>query len=146
VPRKFNRSSFVYQSPGNFRKSVEVCKRAIEIDPNFPPAHVNLAWTYLALENYAEAERTVRQAAERKLVVPDLLTLPYFPAFHKGDRAGMERAAAQARNSPGRGRLDHQYRGVCSGLRGSLATSKDHDPAGKGPGGAVPSDRKGCYV
>jgi hypothetical protein len=35
------------------------------------------------------------------LVVPDLLILPYFPAFYKGDRAGIERAAAQARNSPG---------------------------------------------
>jgi tetratricopeptide (TPR) repeat protein len=97
----FNGSSGVYQALGNFRKSVEVCKRAIEIDPNFPPGYVNLAWTYLALENYAEAETTVRQAAERKLVVPDLLILPYFLAFYKGDRAGMERAAAQARNSPG---------------------------------------------
>ena len=80
---------------------MEACKRAIEIDPNFPPAQANLAWTYLALENYAEAETTVRQAAERKLVVPDLLILPYFLAFYKGDRAGMESSAAQARNSPG---------------------------------------------
>ena len=94
-------SSVVYQAMGNFRKSVEVCKRAMEIDPNFPPGPVNLAWTYLALENYAEAERTVRQAAERKLVVPDLLILPYFLAFYKGDRVGMQRAAAQANNSPG---------------------------------------------
>jgi tetratricopeptide (TPR) repeat protein len=97
----FNGSSGVYQAIGNFPKSVEVCKRSIAIDPDFPPGPVNLAWTYLALENYAEAERTVEQAAERKLVVPDLLILPYFLAFYKGDGAAMERAAAQARNSPG---------------------------------------------
>ena len=97
----FNGSSVAYQAFGNFRKSIEACKRAIEIDPNFPPAQANLAWTYLALENYAEAETTVRQAAERKSVIPDLLILPYFLSFYKGDRAGMERAAAQARNSPG---------------------------------------------
>jgi tetratricopeptide (TPR) repeat protein/predicted Ser/Thr protein kinase len=97
----FNGSSGVYQGLGNFRKSVEACKRVIEIDPDFPPGYVNLAWTYLALENYAAAERTVEQAAERKLAVPDLLILPYFLAFYKGDRARMERAAAQAKNSPG---------------------------------------------
>lgn len=48
-----------------------------------------------------EAEKTVQQASERKMVVPDLLILPYVLAFYKGDRAGMERAAAQAKNSPG---------------------------------------------
>ena len=75
----FTLSSVVYQTLGKFQKSVEVCKRAIEINPNFPPGPVNLAWTYLALERYADAERTVQQAAERKLVVPDLLILPYCP-------------------------------------------------------------------
>jgi eukaryotic-like serine/threonine-protein kinase len=100
-PAGFVGSSGVYQAIGNFPKSVEVCKRSIEIDPTFPPGPVNLAWTYLALENYAEAERTVQQAVGRKLVVPDLLILPYFLAFYRGDRAGMGRAAAQARNSPG---------------------------------------------
>jgi tetratricopeptide (TPR) repeat protein len=96
----FGLSSGIYQSLGNFQKSVEVCKRAIEINPNWPPGPVNLAWTYLALENYADAERTVRQAAARKLAIPDLLILPFAVAFYKGDRAGMERAAAQAKNSP----------------------------------------------
>jgi tetratricopeptide (TPR) repeat protein len=94
-------SSGVYLPVGSFQKSLEACKRAIEIDPNFFPGPVNLAWTYLALEIYGEAEKTVQQAAERKLVVPDLLILPYFLAFYKGDRAGMERAAARARKSPG---------------------------------------------
>jgi eukaryotic-like serine/threonine-protein kinase len=93
-------SSLVYGTVGNFQKAVEVCQRAIEINPNWAPGPANLAWTYLALERYADAERTVQRASERKLVVPDLLILPYVFAFYKGDRAGMERAAAQARNSP----------------------------------------------
>jgi serine/threonine protein kinase/tetratricopeptide (TPR) repeat protein len=97
----FGLTSWAYQCAGKFEKSVEACKRAIEINPNWAPGPVNLAWTYLALERYTDAERTVQQAAERKLVVPDLLILPYFLAFYKGDRAGMERAAAQAKNSPG---------------------------------------------
>ena len=94
-------SSVVYQTAGNFQKSLEVCKRAIEINPSWAPGPVNLAWTYLAMERYADAERTVQQASERKLLVPDLLILPYVLAFYNGDQAGMERAAARARNSPG---------------------------------------------
>ena len=63
-------SSVVYQTAGNFQKSLEVCKRAIEINPSWAPGPVNLAWTYLAMERYVDAERTVQQASERKLLVP----------------------------------------------------------------------------
>lgn len=94
-------SSLAYSILGNFQKSLEVCKRAIEIAPDFPPGPINLAWTYLALEKYPEAERIVQDAARRKMVLPDLLILPYFLAFYKGDGAGMERAAAQAGSSSG---------------------------------------------
>src|ERR1041384_3218939 len=67
----------LYQGLGNFPKSLEVCKRAIEINPDWAPGPVNLAWTYLALERYEDAGKTVAQALERKVVVPDLLILPY---------------------------------------------------------------------
>jgi len=97
----FGLTAGIYQSLGNFEKSIEDCKRAIEINPNFPPARVNLAWAYLALERYTDAERTIQHASERKIVIPDLLILPYVIAFFKGDRAGMEWAAAQAKNSSG---------------------------------------------
>ncbi len=56
---------------------------------------------YIALEDYAAAERTVQQAVERRLAIPDLLIQPYFLAFYRGDPAGMEAAAAQAKNSTG---------------------------------------------
>jgi serine/threonine protein kinase/tetratricopeptide (TPR) repeat protein len=92
--------SVIYQNLGKYEKSVEVAKRAVEMNPNFPPGPANLAWTYLFLERYADAEKTVQQAAERQMNFPDLIILPYVMAVDKGDRAGMERAAARGRDNP----------------------------------------------
>jgi tetratricopeptide (TPR) repeat protein len=91
--------SSAYQTLGKYERSAELAKRAVEINPNFPFGYTNLAWAYLFLERYGDAEGVVRRASERKLAVPDLLVLPYVIAFYKGDRAGMERAAAVARDS-----------------------------------------------
>jgi eukaryotic-like serine/threonine-protein kinase len=92
--------SFIYQNVGKYEKSAEVAKRAVEMNPNFPPGPTNLAWSYLFLERYADAEKTVQQAAERQLNFPDLIILPYVIAFYMGDRTGMERAAARGRDNP----------------------------------------------
>ena len=70
------------------------------MNPNFPPGAANLAWTYLFLERYSDAGKTVQQAAERGLNFPDLLILPYVIAFYGGDGPGMERAAARAKDNP----------------------------------------------
>jgi serine/threonine protein kinase/Tfp pilus assembly protein PilF len=91
--------SAAYQTLGKYERSAELAKRAVEINPNFPFGYTNLAWAYLFLERYGDAESAVRRASERKLAVPDLLVLPYVVAFYKSDRAGMERAAAVAKDS-----------------------------------------------
>jgi serine/threonine protein kinase/tetratricopeptide (TPR) repeat protein len=90
----------VYQNLAKHEKSLEEGKRAIAADPSFPPGYVNLAWGYVFLERPEEAERAVQRAAEHKLVFSDLLILPYYIAFLKGDQAGMARAAAAAKDQP----------------------------------------------
>jgi tetratricopeptide (TPR) repeat protein len=92
--------SGIYQNLGKYEKSAEVGKRAVGMNPGFPPAPTNLAWAWLFLERYADAEKTVQQAAERQLNFPDLILLPYVIAFYKGDRSGMERSAARGRDNP----------------------------------------------
>jgi eukaryotic-like serine/threonine-protein kinase len=92
--------SVIYQNLGKYEKSAEIAKRAVEMNPSFPPGPLNLAWAYLFLERYTEAEKTVQDAAGRQLNVPDLIILPYVIAFYKGDRVGMERAAARGRDNP----------------------------------------------
>jgi eukaryotic-like serine/threonine-protein kinase len=99
-PDAWNLLSAIYQNLGKYEKSVEAAQRAVAINPDFAPGPVNLAWAYLFLERYADAERTVQRASERKLAVPDLLMLPYVIAFYKGDGAGMDRAAAFGADNP----------------------------------------------
>ena len=93
--------SAIYQNLGEYEKSVQQCKLAIQADSNFPPGYVNLAWSYVFLERFGEAANTIQQASERKLEVPDLVLLPYYIAFLKGDTAGMERQVALAQGRPG---------------------------------------------
>ncbi len=91
--------SAAYQNLGKYERSAELAKRAVELNPDFPFGPINLAWAYLFLEGYADAESTVRQAAEHKLAAPDLFILRYVLAFYKGDQTEMERAAAAAKES-----------------------------------------------
>ena len=119
--------STIYQNLGKYDRSVEVAKRAIEMNPNFPPGPANLAWAYLFLERYADAEKTVQQAAERKLNFPDILILPYLISFYKGDRAGMERAACSRNGESRIGGLDDQHGGIRSGLSRSRTASQNND-------------------
>ncbi len=86
--------SSLYPVLGKYEKSIEEGKRAFEIDPDFAPGYVNLAWAYVFLHRLGEAEQTIQRASERKLEVPEFLVLRYYIAFLKGDKAGMERAAA----------------------------------------------------
>ena len=99
-PDAYTMLSGIYQNLGKFEQSAVVAKRAVEMNPSFPPGPANLAWAYLFLEDYADAEKTVQQSAARQLNFPDLIILPYVVAFYKGDRLGMERAAARGRNNP----------------------------------------------
>jgi serine/threonine protein kinase/tetratricopeptide (TPR) repeat protein len=89
----------MYQNLGKYARSIELGRRAIDINPNFPFDYPNLIWSLLFMERYGEAEGTMKDASERHLVTPDLLILPYVIAFYKGDGAGMERAAAAAKSS-----------------------------------------------
>ena len=93
--------SMIDQGLGDYKKSAEDAKRAIEADPNFPPGYVNLAWAYIFLQRFAEAEDVIRQASERKFGVPDLVLLPYYIAFLKGDTAGLQRQVDLAHGRPG---------------------------------------------
>jgi len=94
-------SGFSSQGTGRYERSIEEAKKAIALDPDNVPSYNNLADAYLYSGRTAEAEITMRRAAERKLEIPDYLVLRYYIAFLKGDQAGMEREINRARSEPG---------------------------------------------
>jgi serine/threonine protein kinase/tetratricopeptide (TPR) repeat protein len=116
--------SVAYQSLGKFEKSAEKARRAVEINPNFPPGPVNLAWDYLFLERYRDAESVVQVASQRNLAVPDLFILPYVIAFYKGDHVGMERAAAAAKDGSDAADWMTNTEGVVAAYSGHLQQAR----------------------
>ena len=94
-------SGFASQSMGQYEKSLKEAKTALEIDPDFSPGLINIAFDYLYLDRPSEAEETARQAFERKFEVPEFMLLKFYLAFLKGDHAGMDQAVAQAKGKPG---------------------------------------------
>jgi len=94
-------SGAIYTSLGKYEQSIEHGKIAIGIDPDFSIGYANLALSYMALERLDEAENTLRRAFDNKLATPDLFVLQYAIAFVKGDKAAMERVAAETMEKPG---------------------------------------------
>jgi len=94
-------SGYTTKGMGKYLKSIEEAKKAMEIDPEFPPPYHNLAYSALYLERIEEAENALRMAGERKMQEPDLMILRYYVAFLKGDSDGMERAVAAAKGVSG---------------------------------------------
>jgi eukaryotic-like serine/threonine-protein kinase len=91
----------IYPPLGKYEESAEEAKKALGIDPDFSIGYSILAFSYLGQERTAEAENALQRAFERKLEIPDFSVLRYVIAFLKDDQAGMERAAALAREKPG---------------------------------------------
>jgi tetratricopeptide (TPR) repeat protein len=93
-------SAYATKGTGQYLKSIEEAKRAIELDPDFGPGYFNLAASDLYAERFEDAESVLRQAAQRKVERPDLLFTRYYLAFLKGDSAAMEREVAAAKGVP----------------------------------------------
>ncbi len=93
--------SLVYPPTGRYEKSVEETRKAIELDPDLAISYAILAMGYQYLDRLEDAENTLPRAVERHLEIPDFLVQRYDLAFLKGDKAGMERAAALGKGKPG---------------------------------------------
>jgi eukaryotic-like serine/threonine-protein kinase len=112
-------SGTVYLPLGKYAESVEENKIALGIDPDFSIGYSNLATSYMAVERTDEAEKTLQQAFERKLEIPDLFVQRYAIAFLEGDKAGMERETAQSPERPG---ALGRFFSISSADRGPLKT------------------------
>ena len=94
-------SGYPNKAAGRFEEAIAEGRKAIELDPDFAIAYFNIAVNNVYLNRLDEAENVLRRAAGRGLEIDEYLMLDYNIAFLRGDRAGMERVAAQARQRSG---------------------------------------------
>jgi eukaryotic-like serine/threonine-protein kinase len=89
-------SGYPNKAAGRFAEAIAEGRKATELDPDFAIAYFNIAVNNVYLNRLDEAENVLRRAAGRGLEIDEFLMLDYDIAFLRGDRAGMERVAAQA--------------------------------------------------
>jgi serine/threonine protein kinase len=93
--------SWMFQGLGKYEAGREQARQGIDVDRDFIFGYNNLAWCYVFLNRFDEAESTLQRAAERKLDMPEFLIMRYYIAFLKSDEAGMARAAELGQANPG---------------------------------------------
>ena len=94
-------SGAIYPVLAKYEKGIEHAEKAIALEPDVPFGYAVLAYNNLYLDRLVEAGNALQRASEHKLNIPELLLPRYDLAFLRGDRAGMERAAALAQGKPG---------------------------------------------
>ena len=94
-------AGIIYPALAEYEKSVEEANIAVRTEPDFAIGYAVLASSYMALGRIDEAENALRRASEYKLQNPFIPIERYSIAFLKGDKAGMEREATQAKGEGG---------------------------------------------
>jgi eukaryotic-like serine/threonine-protein kinase len=89
---------------GRYDRAIESSRTEIAADPDFGIGYGNLAGSYFFTGRFADAERTIQAASERKLGVDRLVVIGYNVGALKGDQAQMDRLIALARSKR---RLEH---------------------------------------
>ena len=116
-------SGIVYPITGNYQKAVQEANKVIALDRNFVVGYWALAYAYQYLGELGDAENTLRQAAERKLEIPDFWVQRYDIAFLKGDAARME-AAALGEGKPGADEWLSYHKGFVLAYSGQLQQAR----------------------
>ena len=86
---------------GRFERAIEITREQIAADPTVVFGYHNLASSLFFLDRFPEAEKTLEQAAERKVGEPYLLVFRYTLAALKDDKEQMDRLVALAKGKHG---------------------------------------------
>jgi DNA-binding winged helix-turn-helix (wHTH) protein len=89
-------SGIVVPVLGKYERAVAEGQKTIRLDPDFAIGYSVLAYSYVYLDRFGDAENVLQKASGRKLGIPDFLIQRYDIAFLKGDVAGMQREVALA--------------------------------------------------
>ncbi|MBV9746290.1 MAG: protein kinase, partial [Acidobacteriia bacterium] len=109
---------------GKYEQSAEEGKKAVALNPDSPPGWNNLAWAYVFLNKFPEAEDALNKASARGIAFPEFLIMRYYIAFLRRDAAVMERAAAAAKANPDEGDWGWHEQSTISAWSGRLQDAR----------------------
>jgi serine/threonine protein kinase/tetratricopeptide (TPR) repeat protein len=94
-------SGAILPNLGKYQEALAEAIKLMNVDPNLNFGYNLLGYGYMAVDRINDAERTMQEASDRKLEMPDLLVQRYQIAFLKGDAAEMARIIAAGQGKPG---------------------------------------------
>jgi len=83
-----------YGNIGQYEKALDEMRVSLRFDPGSPLEYATLAYFYLTLNRYAEAQATIEEARAKGLDSPVLHVTSYTLAFVRGDFSAMEKEIA----------------------------------------------------
>jgi tetratricopeptide (TPR) repeat protein len=116
--------ALVYPTFGKFDKGVEVARKMIELDPEFPIGYLQLGFNSQFRGDLEEADKTFQRAFDRKLENTEFFPTLFDIAFLKRDIAGMQRTAALAHGKTGAEDSVTQREGFVLAYSGRLAEAR----------------------
>src|SRR5262249_42895037 len=90
-------AGFIYPTVGAYDRGVEMAARAIEIDPDFVPAYLQLSFHNQFLGRLPKARAALERAAARHLEMPEYEQQRYDLAFLADDQPAMDAIETRAR-------------------------------------------------
>jgi tetratricopeptide (TPR) repeat protein len=93
-------SAMVYVILGKYPEALDESKKVVALDPDFAIGYLQVAFNSLFLGDIAASDNALREAARRKLEIPELSSQRYMNAFVKGDSAAMAREVALSVGNP----------------------------------------------
>ena len=107
---------------GRFERAIEISRQQIAADPTVVFGYHNLASSLFFLDRFPEAEKTLEQAAERKVEEPYLLVFRYTLAALKDDKEQMDRVVGSGQRQA--------WGGTLGGSRGGSRSGSFRSPTG----------------
>jgi Flp pilus assembly protein TadD len=115
----------IYNTLGQYEKSVTETQEGLRLEPNAVISYGNLARDYLALNRPDDAKKAIEQAQQHKLDGDYLHQVLYSLAFMKGNPSEMERQVAWAAGKPGSEDLLLSFQSDTEAYYGRLTKARD---------------------
>jgi serine/threonine protein kinase/tetratricopeptide (TPR) repeat protein len=115
----------VYQTLGQYEKSLEEFREAVRLGPSESLNFGNLAFVYIHLNRLREAQATADEALTKNFDSADLRLYLYQLAFLNHDPPGMERQAARLLGAPGEQNAMLNMEASTAAYMGKLGAARD---------------------
>jgi len=96
-----NLSAGIYPNLGQYEKALAEIREGLRLDPGSSSSYAGLAWDYLFLNRFKEAQAAAKEGQAKKLDSPTLHFILYLLAFLQNDAAEMTQRVAWSSGKSG---------------------------------------------